>query len=807
MPLDPAYPRSAWPSCWRTRGAPVLLTEAALLGSPAGARRRRASSLDARSRPGSAARRSAGRAAAPAEAGAAGQPGLRDLHLGLDRAAQGGGDRRTAASRDLLGCERRLLGLGRRPTACCRCRLALPSTSRSGRSSWRSSPAAALVVVPRERRSRADGLAALLDDERSRPSSTLPPGRARHAGASPAPEACAGSLARVIVGGEALAPARCALARPPGRPGTASGQPLRPDRGHGRRAIGLRTADREPARRRRADRPADRRTRGPPARRARGEPVPVGVAGRALHRRRRPRARLPRPARADRRALRARSRSPRDPGARLYRTGDLARRLAGRRPRVPRPARPPGQGPRLPHRARARSRRRSPRHPGGRASAVVAARDGRAGGRRLVAYVVAARTAAAPSPARAARATCAARLPDHMVPAAFVLLAALPLTPNGKVDRRALPAPDEPAADSGRRRRRRRRARRSRSCSPGSGRGARASSGWAADDDFFDLGRPLAARRRGWSRACARRFGVELPLRELFEAPTVAGARRARSRRRAGGPGRRGGAAPRARPGRRGTGRLPLSFAQERLWFLDQLEPGSPAYNIPRRGRAQRPPRRRRPSAAALARAWSRRHEVLRTIFRVGGRRAAPAHPAARLRSPLPVVDLAALPPASAAAPRRQRLAARARAARFDLARGPLLARRSCAWSAERHRLLVVLHHIVSDGWSLGAPGARARSALRRLRWPAARRRCRSCRSSTPTSRSGSASGRRTRADGARLVAASGWPARSRRWSCRPTGRGRRCRPTRRARALRPPARPRRSAAALRPARTAPPCS
>ena len=124
------------------------------------------------------------------------------------------------------------------------------------------------------------------------------------------------------------------------------------------------------------------------------------------------------------------------PGGRLYRTGDLG----GWRPdgdRVPRPPRPPGQDPRLPHRARARSRRRCWRCPeSARRSWCV--RADAAGEQRLVAYVAGGRR----RPTRLRRVRLRERLPDYMVPAAFVVLAALPLTPNGKVDRKALPAPE-----------------------------------------------------------------------------------------------------------------------------------------------------------------------------------------------------------------------------------------------------------------------------------------------------------------------------------------------------------------------------
>ncbi|MCP4655559.1 MAG: hypothetical protein GY856_09090, partial [bacterium] len=142
---------------------------------------------------------------------------------------------------------------------------------------------------------------------------------------------------------------------------------------------------------------------------------------------------------------------------------------------------------------------------------------------------------------------------------------------------------------------------------------------------------------------------------------------------------------------------LPLSFAQQRLWFLDQLEPASPAYNIPLAvgldGGA---------SAALLRRVFNeviRRHEVLRTRFAaVGGEPRQVIAPALELL--LPVVDLRSLPEAVRAVEARRLAAAEARRP-FDLATGPLL-RVTLLRLAEEQVLLLTMHHIVSDGWSMG---------------------------------------------------------------------------------------------------------
>ncbi len=147
----------------------------------------------------------------------------------------------------------------------------------------------------------------------------------------------------------------------------------------------------------------------------------------------------------------------------------------------------------------------------------------------------------------------------------------------------------------------------------------------------------------------------------------------------------------------RGTdGPAPLSFAQQRLWFLDRLEPGSPAYLIPHALRL-----RGRLDARALRRALARvarRQESLRTVFpETGGDPVQAVLPPAPV--PLPLVDLSGLPPEAREAEAARRLAAESMLP-MDLARGPLFRATLLRLGAEEHGLLLTLHHVVSDGWS-----------------------------------------------------------------------------------------------------------
>ncbi|WP_189267314.1 non-ribosomal peptide synthase/polyketide synthase [Streptomyces fuscichromogenes] len=310
------------------------------------------------------------------------------------------------------------------------------------------------------------------------------------------------------------------------------------------------------------------------------------------------------------------------------------------------------------------------------ARAAVIVRQDRAGDTRLVGYPVPA-TGAELRP-EDLRAYLRERLPDHMVPAAFVSLAALPLNASGKLDRRALPEPEYTASRAGR--------------APHTPQEQVLAELFAevlglpqvgVDDDFFDLGGHSLLATRLVARVRAA-LGVELALRTLFQTPTVAGL--------AAGL----GGADRARLalGRvRRPELVPLSSAQRRLWFLRQLEGADSVYNMPLAWRLSGPL-----DLAALEAALGDvvdRHETLRTVFPAADGvpcQQVLATGEARPRLSLTPADGQALP----------ELLAGAAARGFDLATEPPLRAEVFEVSADEHVLLLVMHHIAGDGWSLG---------------------------------------------------------------------------------------------------------
>src|ERR1043166_8673785 len=313
--------------------------------------------------------------------------------------------------------------------------------------------------------------------------------------------------------------------------------------------------------------------------------------------------------------------------------------------------------------------------------AVVMVREDVAEQRELVGYVVGNEISGSEL-----REYLKERLPDYMVPSWLVWLSELPLTPNGKLDRRALPAPERVSAESGAEIR-----------NPieeivaGIWSELLHVSQLRAGDNFFELGGHSLLATQLVSRLRAA-FSVELPLRLLFEFPTVAGQARAIEEAL------RGEAGVTAPPilAFEDRSRLPLSFAQQRLWFLDQLEPGTSTYNIPAAMRL-----RGSLDVAALERSISevvRRHEVLRTTFvSVDGEPVQVIAPAQPVR--MPVLDLSELSEAECEQAIEHHAA--------EEAHRPFALNQDVPWRvqllrvAADHVLLFTLHHIVSDGWSM----------------------------------------------------------------------------------------------------------
>jgi acyl carrier protein len=304
--------------------------------------------------------------------------------------------------------------------------------------------------------------------------------------------------------------------------------------------------------------------------------------------------------------------------------------------------------------------------------------------KRLVAYVVADESLESSE----LRQYLKGVLPEYMVPQAIVKLERLPLTENGKVDRKALPAVESVRAET--------------EIVAARTPVEEVLAGiWSevlgvavgVEDDFFELGGHSLLATQVMSRV-REAFGVELALRELFERPTVKELGQSIERELRQGAGV--GAPPIERRDR--DGELPLSFAQQRLWFINQLEPGSAFYNVPSAVRLKGDLKR-----GALEQTLTeivRRHEVLRTRFgTVDGRAVQVIEDAEPVK--LEVVDLSELE-VEAREARVREWAAQEAATPFDLSRGPLLRVKLLRLDEQEHVVLLTMHHIVMDGWSLG---------------------------------------------------------------------------------------------------------
>jgi len=325
--------------------------------------------------------------------------------------------------------------------------------------------------------------------------------------------------------------------------------------------------------------------------------------------------------------------------------------------------------------------------PGVREVAVVV-REEADGERRLAAFVIPA-AGAGTDP----RAFLRERLPAYMVPAEIEFLAAFPQTPSGKVDRRALAArrlADHPEPRSG--------------AAPDTPVEEIVASVWAevlgrerigAHESFFDLGGHSLLAGRVLTRLRSL-LGAELSLRDFFREPTVTGLAQQVEAAAARTP--RSIPPPLERTAR--GAREALSFAQERLWFLERLAPGLPLYAMPAVHRIAGPLQESALAAALVE--LARRHEVLRTVFSTDdGSPVQVVLPAASSAPLLARIDLTGLPQAQRQSEAERLADAEARRP-FDLASGPLL-RGSLLRLGEKERVLLLnMHHIVSDGWSIG---------------------------------------------------------------------------------------------------------
>ena len=375
-----------------------------------------------------------------------------------------------------------------------------------------------------------------------------------------------------------------------------------------------------------------------------------------------------------------------EPGARMYRTGDLVRRLAG------------GDieflG-RIDHQVKVRGHRIEPgeiesvlaEHSAITHTVVTAYQHG-PGDARLVAYYVPADPANLPA-VESLRSHLRAKLPDYMVPATYMALESFPTTPNNKVDRARLPTPDTQSAAA--------------SNPPRPGLETELAHIWESvlgtqgvgrDDNFFDLGGHSLLATQIASRIRAQR-GVELPVAAVFDHPTVGELAEVVATSSAT-------AAPGSRPlphaSTEGQLPSPLSFSQERMWFLHQLRPDGSSYNmygaVKLRGRMD---------AAALERAINQlvaRHAPLRTVF-VAEDGIPRQVVIPEFKAQLSVLDYRSEPPEDRS-PKAERAIRRMGTEPFDLTLLPLFRFELYRLDDDEYVLAICLHHIISDNWSFG---------------------------------------------------------------------------------------------------------
>ncbi|MBV9496874.1 MAG: amino acid adenylation domain-containing protein, partial [Acidobacteria bacterium] len=382
--------------------------------------------------------------------------------------------------------------------------------------------------------------------------------------------------------------------------------------------------------------------------------------------------------------------NPFEAGTRMYRTGDLARWLddgtiqyLGR----------------IDTQVKVRGFRiemgeieaRLAEHPAIQDAAVIARGEGAS--KELIAFYRARDLSAEELPKEELRAYLLRTLPEYMVPAAFVSLVAIPLSPNGKIDRRALSRMDvTTTAVAG-----------SSYVAPRTEAERRTVAVWAEvlgrdpetigiHDDFFEAGGHSLLGTRLISRLRSE-FDADLPLKTLFESTTVAQLAEAIATAR------KSDVPPIVPFDRSQYESLPLSFSQERLWFINQLEPNSAAYNVPAAVVIEGELDVDRLKAAFDV--VIERHENLRTVF-VNRDGRSQQQILNRVEIALDLTDLTHIADTDARAEEAQRLCRADVAKPFDLATGPLVRGKVIRLGEHEHLLMLNMHHIISDGWSIG---------------------------------------------------------------------------------------------------------
>ena len=325
-------------------------------------------------------------------------------------------------------------------------------------------------------------------------------------------------------------------------------------------------------------------------------------------------------------------------------------------------------------------------HPGVQSCAVLA-REDEPGNQQLVGYV---------SPTKnqslvpeELRSFLEQRLPAYMVPAHFVLLESLPLTPNGKVDRKALPAPSNESIAVPRT-----------SVAPRTGTEKALAAIWTellkvdsvgVNDSFFDLGGHSLMAFKAVSRI-RDVFAVDLPVQDLFENPTIAGIAELLTDTED-----TTGTIQRIER-HKGEMHFPVFAGQEQLWYLNQLAPGSPVYNV--LDLIDLGATYNSEALRKVARELVRRHETLRTAFsHTNGQLTQVVLPTAEME--LSEVDLSSLPDTEQEREWANAVDEQTRKP-FDLSQAPLIRGTIIHRSAKEHKLLVVIHHIIADEWGMG---------------------------------------------------------------------------------------------------------